>query len=388
MFAPPKGRQPRTPTHLAHEENENSVAVRFRRAGALQEMERHQKNRYGEKVADADFMDSLVPEIVHRKQSTMRPKSRVGRQIDDPTQKMEAIAKSALEMRSSMEGELRKLRDEKERTKQQLKHQMDSELAKLKRERSLAQAELRRSMEAEVARIKAEKDREISELREKTMRRPVSLPTGPRGVPNSARSSVSSVSSPESLSQTQPRRLIKRLPLRSQSAVDVFQDESDEVRQLRKRNAELVQELKKTRPASAACLETAPFSSQDFFSTKKEEDHVGLLASCLDQFPEKLRQGSFLWKVPFHATGAAPQKRWFRVALRKAPSHAPDQQEVVITWGASEKAEATASKDRSVALEDVLGVATGPQDPGLVGPGECWAAHPAGRSVLVPRLQG
>ena len=45
---------------------------------------------------------------------------------------MEAIAKSALEMRSSMEGELRKLRDEKERTKQQLKHQMDSELAKLK----------------------------------------------------------------------------------------------------------------------------------------------------------------------------------------------------------------------------------------------------------------
>ena len=109
-----------------------------------------------------------------------------------------------------------------------------------------------------------------------------------------------------------------------------------------------------TRPASAACLETAPFSSQDFFSTKKEEDHVGLLASCLDQFPEKLRQGSFLWKVPFHATGAAPQKRWFRVALRKAPSHAPDQQEVVITWGASEKAEATASKDRSVALEDVL----------------------------------
>ena len=354
MFAPPKGRQPRTPTHLAHEENENSVAVRFRRAGALQEMERHQKNRYGEKVADVDVMDSLVPEIVHRKQATMRPKSRVGRQMDDPTQKMEAIAKSALEMRSSMEGELRKLRDEKERTKQQLKHQMDSELAKLKRERSLAQAELRRSMEAEVQRIRAEKDKEINELREKTMRRPVSLPTGPRGVPNSARSSVSSVSSPESMSQTQPRRLIKRLPLRSQSAVDVFQDESDEVRQLRKRNAELVQELKKTRPASAACLETAPFSSQDFFSTKKEEDHVGLLASCLDQFPEKLRQGSFLWKVPFHATGAAPQKRWFRVALRKAPSHAPDQQEVVITWGASEKAEATASKDRSVALEDVL----------------------------------
>ena len=157
------------------------------------------------------------------------------------------------------------------------------------------------------------------------------------------------------MSQTQPRRLIKRLPLRSQSAVDVFQDESDEVRQLRKRNAELVQELKKTRPASAACLETAPFSSSDFFAVaKKEEDHVGLLASCLDQFPEKLRQGSFLWKVPFHATGAAPQKRWFRVALRKAPSHAPDQQEVVITWGASEKAEATASKDRSVALEDVL----------------------------------
>jgi hypothetical protein len=275
--------------------------------------------------------------------------------MDDPTQKMEAIAKSALEMRSSMEGELRKLRDEKERTKQQLKHQMDSELAKLKRERSLAQAELRRSMEAEVARIRTEKDREINELKEKTMRRPVSLPTGPRGVPNSARSSVSSVSSPESMSQTQPRRLIKRLPLRSQSAVDVFQDESDEVRQLRKRNAELVQELKKTRPASAACLETAPFSSSDFFAVaKKEEDHVGLLASCLDQFPEKLRQGSFLWKVPFHATGAAPQKRWFRVALRKAPSHAPDQQEVVITWGASEKAEATASKDRSVALEDVL----------------------------------
>jgi len=29
--------------------------------------------------------------------------------MDDPTQKMEAIAKSALEMRSSMEGELRKL---------------------------------------------------------------------------------------------------------------------------------------------------------------------------------------------------------------------------------------------------------------------------------------
>ena len=83
MFAPPKGRQPRTPTHLAHEENENSVAVRFRRAGALQEMERHQKNRYGEKVADADFMDSLVPEVVHRKQATLRPKSRVGRQIDD-----------------------------------------------------------------------------------------------------------------------------------------------------------------------------------------------------------------------------------------------------------------------------------------------------------------
>ena len=356
MFAPPKGRQPRTPTHLTSEENENSVAVRFRRAGALQEMERHQKNRYGEKVADVNVMDSLVPEVVHRKQATMRPKSRVGRQIDDPTQKMEAIAKSALEMRSSMEGELRKLRDEKERTKQQLKHQMDSELAKLKRERSLAQAELRRSMEAEVTRIRAEKDREINELKEKTMRRPVSLPTGPRGVPNSARSSVSSVSSPESMSQTQPRRLIKRLPLRSQSAVDVFQDESDEVRQLRKRNAELVQELKKTRPQSAACLETAPFSSSDFFAaTTKTEDHVGLLASCLDQFPEKLRQGSFLWKVPFHATGAAPQKRWFRVALRKAPSHAPDQQEVVITWGASEhKAEATASKDRSVALEDVL----------------------------------
>ena len=62
MFAPPKGRQPRTPTHLAHEENENSVAVRFRRAGALQEMERHQKNRYGEKVADVNVMDSLVPE--------------------------------------------------------------------------------------------------------------------------------------------------------------------------------------------------------------------------------------------------------------------------------------------------------------------------------------
>ena len=121
----------------------------------------------------------------------MRPKSRVGRQIDDPTQKMEAIAKSALEMRSSMEGEL-ELRDEKERTKQQLKHQMDSELAKLKRERSLAQAELRRSMEAEVLELGAEKEREINELREKTMRRPVSLPTGPRGVPNSCRSSVSS----------------------------------------------------------------------------------------------------------------------------------------------------------------------------------------------------
>ena len=133
---------------------------------------------------------------------------------------MEAIAKSALEMRSTWRG-IRKLRDEKERTKQQLKHQMDSELAKLKRERSLAQAELRRSMEAEVARIKAEKDREISELREKTMRRPVSLPTGPRGAPNSARSSVSSVSSPESMSQTQPRRLIAPA-LRSQSAVDGF----------------------------------------------------------------------------------------------------------------------------------------------------------------------
>ena len=119
MFAPPKGRQPRTPTHLTSEENENSVAVRFRRAGALQEMERHQKNRYGEKVADVNVMDSLVPEVVHRKQVQMRPKSRVGRAMDDPTQKMEAIAKSALEMRSSMEGELRKLRDEKERTKQQ-----------------------------------------------------------------------------------------------------------------------------------------------------------------------------------------------------------------------------------------------------------------------------
>ena len=59
MFAP-RGSQP--------EENENSVAVRFRRAGALQEMERHQRNRHGEKVADVDVMDSLVPEVVHRKQ--------------------------------------------------------------------------------------------------------------------------------------------------------------------------------------------------------------------------------------------------------------------------------------------------------------------------------
>ena len=67
-----------------------------------------------------------------------------------------------------------------------------------------------------MARIKAEKDKEINELREKTMRRPVSLPTGPRGVPNSARSSVSSVSSPESkVADAAPLRLIKRLPLRS-----------------------------------------------------------------------------------------------------------------------------------------------------------------------------
>lgn len=368
MFAP-RGSQP--------EENENSVAVRFRRAGALQEMERHQRNRYGEKVADVDVMDSLVPEVVHRKQAQMRPKSRT-RMCDDPTQKMEAIARSALEMRSSMEGELQKLRQEKEVTCRDLKASMDGELAKLKRERSLAQADLKRSMQAEVARLKSERDAEVCQLKREneTLRlrkQPVELLKGPRGAPNSARS-LSSVSlSPESVrpmhsqtmgrkvssaslspetvqSQTMGRRLMKRLPLRSQSSVDVV---GDEVRELRKRNAALQLELRKTRPASAACLETAPFASHDFFAQTQETDNIGSLAACLDEFPENLRQGAFLWKVPFHATGAAPQKRWFRIALRKGAAHAPD--EVVLTWGSSStKAEATASKDRSVALEDVL----------------------------------
>ena len=315
-----------------------------------------------------DVLDSEVPVEIVQKQSLLR-KRLPAKTADAGT--MEEIALAALEMKSHMEGEIQRLRLENEA----MRH-------------------------------------ESLTGRRAGARRPdpqgALSPTPP--VPPPAKSPFKSppFASPEARSAEKPRR-------------EASSPVVEELASLRRRNAELQRELQKSerawqtptatsrRPSLStlgaspvwvggeprASPETSAAPRVPFFApvnpgpfrsgrstSSGARDSLGLLAAALDVFPPHLRQGGFLWKVPFSSSGVMPQKRWFRVALRRGGAGRPD--EVVLTWCTSRATTASesvaAQGDRSLSLEDVLELRGGHQTPAW------WVQAAAKRTLPVADL--
>ncbi|KAH8075647.1 hypothetical protein JL721_1661 [Aureococcus anophagefferens] len=315
-----------------------------------------------------DVLDSEVPVEIVQKQSLLR-KRLPAKTADAGT--VEEIALAALEMKSHMEGEIQRLRLENEA----MRHE------------SLAG-------------------------RRAGARRPdpqgALSPTPP--VPPPAKSPFKSppFASPEARSAEKPRR-------------EASSPVVEELASLRRRNAELQRELQKSErawqtptatsrrpslstlgaspvwvggeprasPENSAAPRVpffAPANPGPFRSGRSTSsgagDSLGLLAAALDVFPPRLRQGGFLWKVPFSSSGVMPQKRWFRVALRRGGAGRPD--EVVLTWCTSRATTASesvsAQGDRSLSLEDVLELRGGHQTPAW------WVQAAAKRTLPVADL--
>ena len=301
-----------------------------------------------------------------------------------------------------MDDELAKMKREKQAATDELRSSMESELQKIQSEKAAAADELRKSMEDELKKLKEDKAAEIAALRKETteLRQKATLPAGPRNVRRD--SDASETSAPRSARSDEPPRdqtdefavitTAEKTLLRSKSSAEVLGSAAaKELRALRKSNAELRRELRDKpeggngRPKSLSMPERPP--PAPFFAAaprRVEEDAVAALASCLDQFPHSKKQGGFLWKVPFHATGALPQRRWFRVALRRAAGpHGRD--DVVLAWGAARTGRdgaemVSARQDRVVALEDVLEIRPGHATPAW------WVQAAAQRTLPEPDL--
>ncbi|KAJ1460189.1 hypothetical protein M885DRAFT_559919 [Pelagophyceae sp. CCMP2097] len=334
-------------------------------------------------------LDEEVDAVIAQKQThtgTYIGRSKKFRTGDDPSDRIEAVARAALQVRQAMEGEIARLRRENDAIQQRQCAQAPPLRAPAADEwRSRPQpppAEVERDFEitsrgldAEIRRLK----RENALLRGDSANRDDSI----------AAAQLETDAELEDLRRAN-LALVKRVAGLRGSADDADRADAAD-RAPVAHHGRLRPVHHDPRHASDDLFKAPRVEQPKFFAHAGMETGILTLAAALDLFPARLRHGGFLWKVPFHAASglggpAMPQRRWFRLALRAAPTvqaHG-ESVEVVLTWCASAAAAmgsgVLGAAESALPLEDVLELHGGHTTPAW------WVQAAAKRTLPLPGL--